>query len=77
MARGNAGRFASAVNLLSRSTRFLVERARASAIVGAMGGAGAKHLVRQDVRSVGVSERDCERIAPAYAYAGFRGQQEA
>lgn len=76
MACGDAGRFASADNLLSQSARFLLERAEASAIIDAME-AQVRGSWYATARSVGVSERDCERIASAFAYAGFLGQHEA
>lgn len=72
---GDAGRFANADNLLSQSARFLLERAQASAIIEAM-----EAQVRSEwyarARGAGVSEKDCERISAAFAYAGFR-QKEA
>ncbi|MFT4102516.1 MAG: HipA domain-containing protein [Burkholderiaceae bacterium] len=72
MACGDRGRAASAANMLSQAARFLLESVRAEAIVSAM-----EEQVRATwhatARSAGVSERDCERIAPAFAYPGFRG----
>lgn len=73
---GDAGRLASADNLLSQSARFLLERAEAIAIIDAIE-AQVRSTWYATARSVGVSERDCVRIAPAFAYAGFRGPQEA
>lgn len=71
MACGDAGRTASAGNLLSQSARFLLERSQAEGLMAAM-----EEQVRATwyatARSAGVSERDCERIAPAFVYAGFR-----
>ena len=68
---GDAGRFANASNLLSQSARFLLERGEATAIIDAM-----EEQVRggwyATSRASGVSERDCEQIARAFAYAGFR-----
>ncbi len=71
MGCGDAGRFANAENLLSQSARFLLERDDASAIVDAMEAQvrGAWHAT---ARAAGVSERDCEKIASAFAYPGFR-----
>ena len=71
MACGDAGRFANAENLLSQSARFLLERDEAGAIVSAMEAQvrGAWHAT---ARGAGVSERDCEKIASAFAYPGFR-----
>jgi serine/threonine-protein kinase HipA len=67
---GDQGRFANAKNLLSQSARFLLSSDDATRIVTEM-----KDRVKgtwYDVaRSVGVSERDCERISGAFAYPGF------
>ncbi|HEY8707233.1 MAG TPA: type II toxin-antitoxin system HipA family toxin [Burkholderiaceae bacterium] len=73
---GDAGRFASASNLLSQSARFLLEPAEASAIIDAMEGQ-ARGTWYATARAAGVSERDCARISAAFAYPGFRQQQEA
>ena len=71
MACGDGGRFASAQNLLSQSARFLLEREQARAIISTM-----EEQVRASwyatARGAGVSEKDCERIASAFAYPGFR-----
>lgn len=71
MACGDADRFANAGNLLSQSARFMLARAQAQAMVAAM-----EETVRQRwyavAREAGVSERDCSRIAPAFAYPGFQ-----
>lgn len=71
---GDAGRFASAENLLSQSARFLLDLDEARALVDAMEAQvrGSWYAV---VRAAGVSERDCERIASAFAYPGFRQSQ--
>ena len=67
---GDAGRFANAANLLSQSARFLLEPAKATAMIEAM-----EEKVRgtwyATSRAAGVSERDCEAIARAFAYPGF------
>ena len=67
---GDMGRFANAENLLSQSGRFLLEPADARALIARM-----ETQVRHDwyriARSAGVSERDCAKIAPAFAYPGF------
>ena len=68
---GNAGRFANADNLLSQSARFLLDPGQATSIID---------LMEEQVRgtwyttacAAGVSERDCEAIARAFAYPGFR-----
>ena len=72
---GDAGRFANAGNLLSQSARFLLEPGEAAAIVDAME-AQVRGTWYATARAAGVSERDCEAIARAFAYPGFR-QQEA
>ena len=68
---GDAGRFANADNLLSQGARFLLDAAQAPAMLDAM-----EEQVRgtwyTTARSAGVNERDCERIAPAFSYPGFR-----
>ena len=70
---GDMGRHAQADNLLSQSARFLVGADEAKAIVD-----GMEKTVRErwhDVaRRTGVSEKDCEAIRGAFAYAGFRSR---
>lgn len=68
---GDAGRFANAENLLSQSARFLLDAGEARALVDAMEAQvrGSWYAI---ARAAGVSERDCERIASAFAYPGFR-----
>lgn len=68
---GDAGRYANAKNLLSQSARFLLDAGEARALVDAMEARvrGSWYAV---VRAASVSERDCERIASAFAYPGFR-----
>jgi serine/threonine-protein kinase HipA len=73
---GDAGRFANASNLLSQSARFLLEPGHATAMIDAME-AQVRGTWYTTARAAGVSERDCERIATAFAYPGFRQQQEA
>ena len=75
MACGDAGRFAHAANLLSQSARFLLEAAQARAMVDAME-AQVRATWYATARAAGVSERDCARIAPAFAYPGFRWTQQ-
>jgi serine/threonine-protein kinase HipA len=71
MACGDYGRYAHVQNLLSQSARFLLTSAQAKAIVDDM-----ETLVKNRwyavARSVGVSEADCDKIAGAFAYEGFR-----
>jgi len=72
---GDAGRFANAENLLSQSARFLLGAEEAAAMLDAM-----EEQVRgtwyASARTAGVGERDCERIASAFAYPGFRQLQD-
>jgi len=67
---GDRGRYANGKNLLSQSARFLLPNEEASDIVEAM-----RNRVRgtwHDVaRAAGVSQKDSERIAAAFAYPGF------
>ena len=72
---GDAGRFANAANLLSQSARFLLEPGAATATIDAME-AKVRGTWYATARAAGVSERDCERIASAFAYPGFRQQQQ-
>lgn len=74
MACGDAGRFANAENLLSQSARFLLDADEARGLVDAMEAhvRGAWYAM---ARAAGVNERDCEKIAPAFAYPGFRQSQ--
>ena len=76
LACGDAGRFANASNLLSQSARFLLESGGAAAMIETME-AQVRGTWYTTARAAGVSERDCERIAPAFAYPGFRQRQEA
>jgi serine/threonine-protein kinase HipA len=68
---GDAGRFANACNLLSQSARFLLEPGHATAMIDAME-AQVHGTWYATARAAGVSERDCESIARAFAYPGFR-----
>jgi len=72
---GDAGRLANASNLLSQSARFLLKRGEATALVDAME-AQVSGTWYATARAAGVSEQDCERIASAFAYPGFRQTQE-
>jgi serine/threonine-protein kinase HipA len=67
---GDAGRLASAANLLSQHARFLLGREEAKTIVAAMS-AQVRATWYATARSAGVGERDCERIAGAFVYEGF------
>ena len=68
---GDAGRFANAGNLLSQSARFLLEPGEASAIVNSIEDR-VQGTWYATARGAGVSEKDCARIAQAFAYPGFR-----
>jgi serine/threonine-protein kinase HipA len=67
---GNQGRFANARNLLSESARFLLADDEAKHIVDAMRDR-VNGTWYETARAVGVSEKDCERIAGAFVYPGF------
>jgi serine/threonine-protein kinase HipA len=71
MSIGNAGRYAQADNLLSQCSRFLLAREEASALVDSME-VQVKARWYPVARAAGVSEADCERIASAFVYPGFR-----
>ena len=71
MACGDAGRLANAENLLSQRARFLLDADDARSIVDAME-AQVRASWYATARAAGVSERDCEKIAGAFAYQGFR-----
>jgi serine/threonine-protein kinase HipA len=68
---GDWGRYAHAENLLSQSARFLLEPDEAKIIIDEM-----EQSVRSKwydiARREGVTEKDCEKIASAFAYPGFR-----
>lgn len=68
---GDAGRFANAENLLSQSARFLLDMDQARALVDSMEAQvlGSWYAI---ARSASVSARDCDKIATAFAYPGFR-----
>ncbi len=68
---GDGGRYANAENLLSQSARFLLGLDEARALVDAME-AQVRGVWYAVARAAGVSERDCEKIASAFAYPGFR-----
>jgi serine/threonine-protein kinase HipA len=71
---GDAGRYANAGNLLSQSARFLLDVGEARALVDAME-AQVRRSWYAIARAAGVSERDCDKIASAFAYPGFRQSQ--
>ena len=67
---GDAGRIANATNLLSQGARFLLDLDEARAIVSTME-EQVRGLWYSTARAAGVTERDCDRIAGAFAYPGF------
>jgi serine/threonine-protein kinase HipA len=67
---GDEGRFANARNLLSQSARFLLSSDEAKRLVAEMRDR-VKGTWYEVARSVGVSEKDCERISGAFAHPGF------
>lgn len=68
---GDYGRYANATNALSQCARFLLTREEATRIIDDL-----EEMVRTRwytvARREGVSEQDCERIARAFVYPGFR-----
>lgn len=68
---GDYGRYANAANLVSQAPRFLLEREQAGRTVDRME-ACVRARWYAIARREGVSERDCEEIARAFAYEGFR-----
>lgn len=73
---GDAGRLASADNLLSQSAGFLLDRGETTALIDRME-AQVLDTWYATARAAGVSERDCERISSAFVYPGSRQKQEA
>jgi serine/threonine-protein kinase HipA len=71
LAIGDLGRHANAANLISQAPRFLLEREAAARVVDAME-AQVRAQWHRVARREGVSERDCEKIARAFVYEGFR-----
>jgi len=71
---GDQGRLANAANLLSQAARFLLSSDEAKSIIDAMN-ERVKRTWYDVARSVGVSEKDCERIKGAFAYPGFGLEQ--
>ena len=70
MSCGDAGRFANAKNILSQSGRFLLIKDQAQKIIKEMEET-VRHNWYSTMRSVGVSERDCELLSGAFIYPGF------
>ena len=71
LACGDMGRYAHAGNLLSQSARFLVPTYEAKQVIDTMEQT-IKNKWYETARQEGVSEKDCETIAGAFAYQGFR-----
>lgn len=71
LAAGDLGRYANAANLVSQAPRFLLGREAATHIVDEMEAQVRAHWYRI-ARREGASERDCDKIARAFAYEGFR-----
>jgi serine/threonine-protein kinase HipA len=67
---GDRGRFATAKNVLSQHTRFLLEEAQAKAIVSDMTD-NVRATWYDVVRGEGVSKKDAETIKSAFVYEGF------
>jgi serine/threonine-protein kinase HipA len=69
---GDSGRLATAKNLLSQSSRFLLDEHEARSIIS-----GMTKQVRatwySTLRAQGVSDRDAETIKGAFVYKGFEG----
>ncbi|MET0919047.1 MAG: type II toxin-antitoxin system HipA family toxin [Burkholderiales bacterium] len=70
---GDAGRIASATNLLSQRARFLLDQDEARAVVSTMEDR-VRGLWYPTARAAGVTQRDCDRIAGAFAYPGFSSE---
>lgn len=68
---GDAGRWANAQNLVSQAGRFLLTQEQAVAMVNDVEATVRASWYRV-ARRVGVSERDCDAIAGAFCYPGFR-----
>jgi serine/threonine-protein kinase HipA len=71
---GHQGRVANAANLLPQSARFLLPDDEARRIVDAMRDR-VKGTWYDEARAAGVSEKDCDRLAGAFAYPGFDLEQ--
>ncbi len=67
---GDQGRYANAKNLLTQSARFLLPDDEAKTIIAQMRDR-VRNTWYETCRGAGVSEKDCDRIAGAFAYPGF------
>lgn len=72
---GDLGRYAHADNLLSQSARFYLQRDAAIDALTDME-RQVQSTWYETARCEGVSERDCEKIAGAFVYPGFRLARE-
>ncbi len=70
---GNQGRIAKAENLISQHARFLLDFEKANVIINNLEKIVEKKWY-QIARSVGVSDHDCETIASAFVYDGFKNK---
>ena len=68
---GDMGRYAHAENSLSQSARFLLKPDDAKNLINTIEET-VKNKWYDITRKAGVTEKDCERIASAIAYPGFR-----
>jgi serine/threonine-protein kinase HipA len=68
---GDDGRFANSGNLLSQCERFLLGSEEAKAIIDNMEVIVSNRWY-EIARREGVTDKDCEKIARAFAYPGFR-----
>lgn len=67
---GDVGRRANATNLLSQSTRFLLDKDTAARLLDDMQ-KQIRSTWRNTARQAGVSETDCDKISGAFVYEGF------
>ena len=67
---GDQGRIMNTTNLLSQAARFLLEKGEAETLLQTMRDHVA-HDWYASARREGISEADCERIAPAFVYPGL------
>lgn len=68
---GDLGRWANATNLLSQAPRFLLTRDAATAILDEVEAVVTSQWYAS-LRAAGVTDRDCQVLAGAFAYPGFR-----
>ena len=67
---GDEGRYANAANLLSQSSRFLLDKDAAANLLDDMQNQ-IRRTWHETARRAGVSESDCEKISGAFVYEGF------